>query len=187
MPKNIASKQDWLNLGLQLLNEKGRAALVVEKMSKHLCVSKTSFYWHFKTRKEFLIDLARYWVEQGTQHYIDSAAKYETDRERLFHLTQEVFTKGHSRNSIRYWREIAQENEIISEIVTNVELQRITYIQSLLSSEFDSEKAYYRADMLYHYFLGWSERHQGVEIDKGKFQELWVNVIEPVINNPETK
>ena len=181
MPKNIASKQDWLNLGLKLLNEKGRTALVVEKMSKALGVSKTSFYWHFKTRNAFLIELAEHWVKQGTQHYIDSANKYETDREKLFHLTQKVFTKGHSLNSIRYWREIAQENETISEIVTNVELQRIAYIQSLLTSEFDSEKSYHRADILYHYFLGWSERHQGCKIDKDKFQDLWVNVIEPVI------
>ena len=54
MPKIIAKKQDWINLGYKLFSEKGIAGIVVEKMASILNVNKSSFYWHFKTKKEFV-------------------------------------------------------------------------------------------------------------------------------------
>ncbi|VAW90033.1 hypothetical protein MNBD_GAMMA18-637 [hydrothermal vent metagenome] len=182
MPKNIATREDWLNLGLTFFNKKGEAALVVEKMAKSLGVSKTSYYWHFKTRDHFLLELAEHWVKMGTISYIKASKKYQSDREKLFQLTKEVFIQGHNLNSIRFWRDLSKESNAIEDIVKNVELQRIEYIQSLLASDFDNDEARNRADMLYHYFLGWSERHRGIFIDEGEFDMLWKNIIEPIVN-----
>ncbi len=181
MPKNIASREDWLDLGLQLLNKSGKSALVVEKMAKSLGVSKTSYYWYFKTRNDFLLELAEHWVKEGTISYINASKKYESDKEKLFHLTKEVFVRGHNLNSIRFWWDISRENAAIENIVKNVETQRIEYIQSLLVSEFDADEARNRADILYHYFLGWSERHRDVAIDESEFDSIWKNVIELIV------
>lgn len=185
MPKNIVTREEWLNLGLTLLNQEGRSALVVEKMAKLLGVSKTSYYWYFKTRHDFLSELAEYWVKKGTKSYIEASEKYKSDKEKLYHLTKSVFIQGHSLNSIRFWREIAKENSTIESIVKRVEIQRIEYIQSLLISEFNVYEACHRADMLYHYFLGWSERHQGTALDESDFNLIWNNIIEPMIKKED--
>ncbi|PCJ50905.1 MAG: hypothetical protein COA74_00065 [Gammaproteobacteria bacterium] len=185
MPKKIATRDDWLNLGLDLLNKKGKSALVVEKMAKSLGVSKTSYYWHFKTRNNFLLELADYWVKVGTSYYIEASKKYKNHREKLFHLTKDVFIQGHTMNSIRSWRDVSKENSTIGNIVKNVETQRIQYIQLLLASEFDSNEALNRADMLYHYFLGWSERHRGIAINESEFNKIWRDIIEPMVRKKE--
>ena len=185
MPKNIATKEDWLNLGLALFNEKGQSALVIEKMAKSLGVSKTSYYWYFKTRNNFLLELAKHWIKKGTLSYIEASKKYKSDREKLFHLTKEVFIQGHNLNSIRFWRDLSRENEAIDNIVKNVEEQRVEYIKTLITSEFGNKEACYRADMLYHYFLGWSERHRGITIDESEFNVIWKHMIKPMVQKME--
>ncbi len=181
MPKNIATREDWLDLGLKFINKKGQSALVVEKMAKSLNVSKTSYYWHFKTRDDFLLELAEHWVKEGTISYIKASQKYKYNREKLFHLTKEVFIQGHGLNSIRFWRDISKKNSTIANIVKDLETQRLEYIQLLLSSEFDTNEAKNRADMLYHYFLGWSERHRDITIDESEFNLIWENVLETIV------
>lgn len=185
MPKNIATREDWLNLGLKRLNNKDKSALVVEKMAKSLGVSKTSYYWYFKTRNDFLLELAEHWVKEGTVSYIKASKKYKSDKEKLFHLTKEVFVRGHSLNSIRFWRDISKENSAIENIVKNVEIQRIEYIQSLLVLRFDDDEARNRADILYHYYLGWSERHRSIAIDESEFNLIWENIIELIVKNAD--
>ncbi len=185
MPKNIVTREDWLDLGLKLLNKNGKSALVVEKMAKSLGVSKTSYYWYFKTRNDFLLELAGHWVKEGTVSYIKASKKYKSDREKLFHLTKEVFIRGHNLNSIRFWRDISKENNAIENIIKNVETQRVEYIQSLLISEFDNDEARNRADILYHYFLGWSERHRSIVIDESEFNLIWENIIELIVKKTD--
>ena len=53
MPKIIAKKEDWIILGYKLFSKKGISGIVVEKMALKLSVNKSSFYWHFKTKKDF--------------------------------------------------------------------------------------------------------------------------------------
>ncbi len=185
MPKNIATREDWLNLGLKLFNKKGQSALVVEKMAKSLGVSKTSFYWYFKTRNDFLLELAKHWQKEGTQSYIETSKKHESNSEKLFHLTKKVFIQGHKFNSIRYWRDISKANNAIENIVKHVEKQRIEHIQSLLTSDLDNDEACNRADMLYHYFLGWSERYSDIVIDESEFNLIWENIIEPIVKKTD--
>ena len=183
MSKNIVTREDWLNLGLELMNIKGSPSLIVEKMAKSLGVSKTSYYWYFKTQNNYLLELAEYWVKLGTESYIENSDKYKSDRERLYHLTKSVFIQGHTLNSIRFWRDISKENSDINSIVQNVEIQRLKYIQSLLASEFNYSEARNRADLLYHYFLGWSERHRSIPIDEHEFNIIWSNIIKPIVSN----
>jgi len=181
MPKSIATKEDWLDLGLKLFIEKGEPALVVEKMAKSLKISKTSYYWHFKDRNNFLVELAKHWAIKGTKTYIESSKKYKSDKDKLFRLTKDVFIQGHNLNAIRFWRDISNKDKNIELIVRKIEKQRLGYLQTLLTSEFGSNEAENRADMLYHYFLGWSERHRSTNIDENEFDIIWKNIIEPMV------
>ena len=60
MPKIIATKEDWINLGYKTFSEEGEKGIIVEKMAIKLKVNKSSFYWHFKTRKHFISDLTMF-------------------------------------------------------------------------------------------------------------------------------
>ena len=66
MPKIIAKKEDWITLGYQLFSEKGISGIVVEKMAQKLKVNKSSFYWHFKTKKDFFNEIISFWISADT-------------------------------------------------------------------------------------------------------------------------
>ena len=70
MPKIIAKKEDWIFLGYQLFSEKGMTGIVVEKMAAKLKVNKSSFYWHFKTKKDFLNEIIAFWISKDTNSII---------------------------------------------------------------------------------------------------------------------
>lgn len=57
MPKIVAKKEDWIKLGYKRFADQGVSGINVEKMAKALKVNKSSFYWHFKTRKDFIEQL----------------------------------------------------------------------------------------------------------------------------------
>ena len=70
MPKIVAKKEDWINLGYGLFSEQGVSGIIVEKMAKTLKVNKSSFYWHFKTKKDFIEQLTMFWINNETERII---------------------------------------------------------------------------------------------------------------------
>ena len=75
MPKIVAQKKDWIELGYKLFSEQGISGVIIEKMSKKLKCNKSSFYWHFKTKKEFIEQLTEYWVDNETEQIIMTLSK----------------------------------------------------------------------------------------------------------------
>ena len=71
MPKIVAKKKDWINLGYRLFSKQGVSGIIVEKMASTLKVNKSSFYWHFKTRKDFIDQLIMFWINNETERIIN--------------------------------------------------------------------------------------------------------------------
>ena len=64
MPKKIIDKEGWVEKGFQKFAKQGINGIVVEKISKELGCSKSSFYWHFKSRSDLIDGLIDYWSGQ---------------------------------------------------------------------------------------------------------------------------
>lgn len=65
---------DWLEAALQALAESGISAVAVEPLAKKLKVTKGSFYWHFKSRKNLCDEVLTYW-ENIELYYINEFEK----------------------------------------------------------------------------------------------------------------
>ncbi len=184
MPKKITVPKDWLELGLKLLALEGPSALVVEKMSKTLKVSKTSFYWHFKTRKDFILALLDFWKEKQTLSYIAQQDENLPPLEQLHGLAKAIFTADRRLNPLPHLRHMAKDMPEIAVAIDEVETRRLQYVASLLCDEWDDQTAAIKADLLYHYFIGWSERHREIGLTKEGFEDLWIHVLLPAIKRP---
>ena len=55
-----ATKDDWLNAALAILIREGIEAVLVLPRAKKLKVSRSSFYWYFKNRKDLLDHLLQH-------------------------------------------------------------------------------------------------------------------------------
>lgn len=93
MPKIIAKKQDWVNLGYKLFSEQGISGIVIEKMAEKLKVNKSSFYWHFKTKKEFIQQLTEFWISNETEQIIRLTNNENSTVQKFKTLIAETYKK----------------------------------------------------------------------------------------------
>jgi CubicO group peptidase (beta-lactamase class C family)/AcrR family transcriptional regulator len=59
------TREDWLRAARLALLRRGPHAVRVEPLARSLGVTKGSFYWHFKDRRELLETLLREWEEEA--------------------------------------------------------------------------------------------------------------------------
>ena len=82
-----ASRDDWIDLALRLLARHGVAAVSVLDLSERLGVSRSSFYWHFRSRNSLLDALLQRWETLNTGSIIRQAeAPAETITEAVCNL-----------------------------------------------------------------------------------------------------
>ncbi len=64
------SREDWLNVALDVLVSDGVDHVKVLALSQRLDVSRSSFYWYFKSRSELLDALLDHWRETNTRTFV---------------------------------------------------------------------------------------------------------------------
>jgi AcrR family transcriptional regulator len=64
--------EDWLNVARDVLVSEGVAEVKVINIGERLSVSRSSFYWYFKSRKHLLEKLLDDWEIRNTQRLIEN-------------------------------------------------------------------------------------------------------------------
>jgi AcrR family transcriptional regulator len=65
-----ATRNDWLDLALSVLQRDGVAAVTVLNLSERLRVSRSSFYWYFRNRSQLLDELMKRWEDLNTRSIV---------------------------------------------------------------------------------------------------------------------
>ena len=65
--KRRVSKAAWIETALPLLRDEGAEAVRVEVLARRLGTSKSGFYWHFKNRRDLLMQILDYWAHEYTE------------------------------------------------------------------------------------------------------------------------
>ncbi len=68
------TRQDWLNAALEVLIEAGEKQVKVLLLSERLGVSRSSFYWYFKSRSDLTNALLQTWFDTNPRQMIAQAA-----------------------------------------------------------------------------------------------------------------
>jgi AcrR family transcriptional regulator len=125
------SRQAWLRLALDVLGKKGDSQFRVEDLARSLGVTKGSFYWHFKNRRDFIRSVAEYWSEFSTTQVIVAMDLAEGDaKSRLFGLMTMVVQKDLTRYdvAVRAW---SSHDKEVARIVRLVDQSRTRYVKAL--------------------------------------------------------
>ncbi|WP_418637825.1 TetR/AcrR family transcriptional regulator [Winogradskyella sp.] len=173
MPKIVAQKKDWVKLGYKLFAKSGISGIVIEKMSKQLNCNKSSFYWHFKTKKEFIHQLANYWVDQETKKIITLTNTEEKASEKLHKLLEISYRKMPYLDFVLYLKRYAIKDEEISNIIDSVDHQRINYVYQLLKDMgYSNTDAKVKSSLLYKHLIGYYELMRNKKHDENSFKEV---------------
>lgn len=158
MPKIVAQKKDWINLGCKLFSEQGRSGIVVEKMSKKLNCNKSSFYWHFKTKKDFMEELTHFWVFTETEQIINLTNIGKSTKQKFDTLIELAYKKMPNQDFVFYLKRYAQNEKKTKDIIDKIEKQRIEYVSTLLTEMgYSKHEAKIKAGLFYKHLIGYHE------------------------------
>ncbi len=158
MPKIIAKKEDWIVLGYQLFSKNGIAGIIVEKMAIKLKVNKSSFYWHFKTKTEFVNHIIEYWIGTDTDTIITSIENLTSAKEKFKKLVALSFKKDPYLDFMFFLKRYAQKHKDIQAIIDNIDMQRMHYTKQLIMQlGYTQDEAALKASLFYKHLIGYHE------------------------------
>jgi len=67
------SVDDWIQAGFAILAAEGIKALKIDRLCRHLAVTKGSFYWHFTDMTAYRAALVQAWGELRDEERATSA------------------------------------------------------------------------------------------------------------------
>jgi len=160
-PARVAlDREAWIKGAIAILAEHGAENLRVEVLAKRLGVTKGSFYWHFKDRRDLLEAVLDSWKE-GRIRDIRKQTQAEPGGEvaALLH-TIEVYASARNRKgvsieaAVRGW---ARRDPQAVAVVEEVDAERLACAcQLFLACGIPEEEAQARSVMLYAYVLGFT-------------------------------
>lgn len=88
IPDQKQSTEDrWLAAAYDLLTEQGVEAVKIMPLAKQIGVSRSGFYWHFKTRSDLLEAMIRRWEDKNTGNLVAQCEAFaENICEAMFNL-----------------------------------------------------------------------------------------------------
>jgi len=174
MPKLVAKREDWIQLGYVLFAEKGITGIIVENMAKKLNVNKSSFYWHFNTKKEFVSEIIQFWIKTETEQVIQLTEKAETHEERLNRFLTIAFKNDPYLEFIFFLKRYAIKDKTIQQVIDEVDNRRLSFTSTLFQETmgYTQAEATTKARIFYHYLIGYHEMIKNKKQSKNYLNEV---------------
>ncbi|CAM4465561.1 TetR/AcrR family transcriptional regulator [Paenibacillus tarimensis] len=171
MPKIVATEEQWIQIGIHRFAQNGTEGLVIEKMAAELGCSKSSFYWYFKNRQEFLHRIVQEWINMSTSQVIRTSLETAAAEQQLESLLDQMFSATRKGDFLFYLRKLASTDPAYQPVIDQMEQKRMDYAEELFRrAGMSDERARQKSVILYHYYLGWYERHKQAEIADEELQ-----------------
>jgi AcrR family transcriptional regulator len=153
-----ATKDDWLNAALATLIREGIDAVLVLPLAKKLKVSRSSFYWYFKNRKDLLDHLLQHWMSTNTAAIVEHANRpSETAVKGVLNIFEcwvsESTYSPRLDIAVRNW---ARQSNAVRTLVEKADNARLVAIKQMYRRHgFADEDAFIRARVLYYMQVGY--------------------------------
>lgn len=150
-------RRDWVDASIAILASKGIDAVHVESVAKQLNISKGSFYWHFKDRRDLLDAILEEW-ETRQSDWNTEDDRVSNPVERWARLFEFVSGAGYARleMAISSW---ARQDEMVAVRVANADRKRLAYLSRVFREiGFTTGQAAEWANAAMFLYLGWMDR-----------------------------
>jgi len=159
------TRDDWLKIALDTLISEGVEAVRVLALGQKLNVSRSSFYWYFKSRQDLLNQLLEHWRINNT-HFIVQRAKRPAPSitQAVLNVTEcwlnESLFNPRLDFAIRAW---SRQSAKVLAVVNEADNERVSAIYEMFQRHgYDDTDAFVRARVLYFVQIG----YYSLEIDE---------------------
>jgi len=150
----------WIKGALAALAEEGHAGLRVETLAKRLHVTKGSFYWHFRDRRDLVDAVLDEWKDGRIADIRKQTAARPGEELAALRHTIEVYSAGRNRKGLPIElavREWARRDARAAAVVEEVDAERLACASRLFEIlGLPPAEAAARSVLLYAYVFGFS-------------------------------
>jgi len=165
--------QKWLDIGKRRFAENGAAGIHINEMSEEIGVAKTSFYFFFNSKEEYLEQLFAFWVYESTDRLDNMINKIKDPGKRFLALADLI--KDNLENELFYIqiKMFALKNKSARKYVDEVYYKRNEIALGIFVDKgLPKEEALAKAQNLKTFFYGQIVRSIGYTPSKGFTAEL---------------
>lgn len=152
------TREDWLNAAKEVLISHGAADVKVLSLSQKLGVSRSSFYWYFKDRKDLLRALLADWEARNTRSIVAKCEQPSVNVTqavcnffRCF-IDKDLFDQGLDF-AVREW---SRRDQAVRKLIDVADAERIRAATDMLKRfGYEEKDADARARILYFMQLGY--------------------------------
>ncbi|RWC49814.1 MAG: TetR/AcrR family transcriptional regulator [Mesorhizobium sp.] len=152
-----STREDWLNLALRSLIKDGIDRVKIQIMSKRLNVSRSSFYWFFKSQQDLYDQMLDHWLAKNTGPIIQRALRpASTISEAILNVFEcwvdEALFDPHLDIAVRLW---GRRAPTVLKVVAGADQQRLDALTAMFRRYgFAEDDALVRARVLYFTQIG---------------------------------
>ncbi|WP_282610657.1 TetR/AcrR family transcriptional regulator [Pelagibius sp. Alg239-R121] len=160
LPGNVkVMRQDWLNVAMDLLVSDGVEQVKVLTIGERLEVSRSSFYWYFKSRQDLLDALLEHWEQTNTAALIgQSKAPAETITEAVCNVFRCFVDPSLFNNALDFAvREWARRSGKVRTVLDRSDSARIGALEEMFRRfGYPQKESLARARTLYYMQIGYN-------------------------------
>lgn len=151
------TREDWIEAARKVLVVSGVDDVKVDRLAKKLKVTRGSFYWHFKDRKDLHDALLLGWVDQNRRELNGITERSGGGRPSAIEFVRVWLTEDPANPTfdmaIRFW---ARKSAKVAALVHKIDDEWIALIQSMLQDSSEDEfTALARARVMYFQQIGY--------------------------------
>lgn len=179
-------RENWLQIGLEILSKSGFSYLTIERLCKYVNRSKGSFYFHFTSIEDYKVELLTYWEKTHTSDVEQAVAAHTTAIARRKALPS--LAAGLSNDierAIRVWSETDEKAKVV---VSRTDKRRIEFVaDAIFETENISKTAALKlATIEYAAFLGFQQiLRDRTEDERKAFFQATQYLISPSLSKQE--
>ncbi len=173
-------RQSWIGAARTALIQSGHAAVKVDRLATSLGVTRGSFYWHFKDRRDLLDALLADWQQANSAAFYAALSSPGTPTDRLRELGRVWLDESdYSPAYDSAMRDWARFSEPVGAAVRHVDDARIAALAALFEDEgYDGDEAFIRGRVTYfhqvgYYAMGVRETRETRE----RYRDLYMGVL----------
>lgn len=164
MENQNSNKTAWLEAGFQMLAEGGIDSVRVDRISKKIGLTRGSFYWHFKSRAEFLDAMLELWQQKGTHDIIRLVEQEKLNPNKRLSALLNLTTKNpgpqyggkFAEMAIRIW---GGSHTKAAAVIKQVDAERVAFVHKLLvEMQMEPALASFLAEIIYNAYIGMMSR-----------------------------
>ena len=160
LPGNTkVTRADWLNVAMDALVSDGVESVKVLGLGERLGVSRSSFYWYFKSRQDLLDALLDHWQSTNTAAMVAQAdAPAATITEAVCNVFRCVIDRELFNNALDFAiREWARRSGTVRRVLDQSDAARLAALTAMfVRFGYPEREAMTRARVLYYMQIGYN-------------------------------